>query len=408
LINRDSFHEYIKQNYAKKGAIPLKQLPRVAIITPGSHPIPDPLSTSVETVVDKMTTHLQDDIECIIFGKKTKKHPSYDKRGKLTFIRYPFKNGVYYITRVINKLEELQPDIIQVENRPKYIEKLREAFPSKRIWLFLHSTVFIERSKITRRKLRKCLDQTDKVIVNSQFLKDFVVNYSNCDEAKVIVHHLGIDTNQFQSRWAPDKMVEIEQLKQALGVQNKNIVLYVGRLLKKKGVHHLLNVFPNLLKHYPNTMLMIVGSAYFGSSRETKYVKQLYKLAENMPNSIRFVPYVPHNEIQKWFQIANIIVVPSAAEPFGLVNIEAMATGVTVVATNSGGIPEIIEHGKTGILINPKKIEIELTKTLIDLLSSAERTSALGKAGIRHVHKNFTWEHSANRMLELYNTHLLN
>ncbi|MGF7185883.1 spore coat protein SA [Desulfitispora alkaliphila] len=380
----------------------MKQRPKVAIITPGSHPIPDPNSTSVETIVHQITTMIQDDVDFTIFGKKVRKHPTYEKAGKLTYIRFPYKGAKSYIKQVAAKLQETDTDIIQVENRPKYIKHLRGVFPKKQLWLFLHSTFFIMPDRISKEELLQCINVANKILVNSQYMKNYLVEYTGCDKSKVTVNHYGIDINQFKSKWDPTIQKDIKQFKQSLGIEKKKVVLYVGRLKKIKGVHHLLNVFPNILKQMPNTDLFVVGSAFFGLNKETRYVKKLHQTAEDMSDSIHFIPYVPHNEIQKWFQIADIIVVPSKAEPFGLVNIEAMATGVTVVATNAGGIPEIIKHEKTGVLLDPNSVEKELSKALIDLLSNPTKVTSMGKAAIQHVHHNFTWEHSANRMLQLY------
>ncbi|GAE26074.1 glycosyltransferase [Halalkalibacter wakoensis JCM 9140] len=383
----------------------MHQHPRVAIVTPGTHPIPDPKSTSVETVVDEITTRLQNDVDCFIFGRKSRKHPTFEEIGQLSYFRFPYKGADSYLEAVIDKLHEVNPDIIQIENRPKYISKVRKAFPNKQIWLFVHSTVFMKRNRISRKNLIESIEAANKVIVNSHFIKEYVITQTNCDQEKVIVNHLGIDVNQFESKWSSSLQKNILSFKQTLGVENKKIILYIGRLKESKGVHHLVNVFPNIIKKEQEAVLFVVGSAFFGINQETKYVKELHKSAEPLGESVRFIPYVPHDEIQKWFQIADIIVVPSKAEPFGLVNIEAMATGATVIATNSGGIPEIIADGKNGLLLNPSTLEEDLTNTLLDLLSKPTRIKKLGKRAIQHVHAHFTWEHSAKRMLKLYETY---
>ncbi len=380
----------------------MKQQPRVAIITPGTYPIPDPESTAVETVVHKLTTQLQNHIECFVFGSKTKEHPENETVDEITYCRFPFRNGDNYIRNCLPKLEKINPDIIQVENRPKYIKILREAFPSKEIWLFVHSTVFLNRGRISKKELLECINCTDRIIVNSHYIKDYVVRNTNFTEEKVYVNHLGIDTNQFQSRYAKGKCEEIKQFKRDLKIENKKIVLYVGRLTPSKGVDHLLRVFPDVLRAEPNTVLFIVGSAFYGINKETEYVKKLHSLSESAADAIQYIPYIPHDKIHQWFQIADIIVVPSVAEPFGLVNIEAMATGATVIGTNAGGIPEIIDHEKTGILINPNQLEKDLCTALINLLKDLSYTRSLGKNAISKVHDVFTWEHSAKRMLQLY------
>jgi spore coat protein SA len=160
---------------------------------------------------------------------------------------------------------------------------------------------------------------------------------------------------------------------------------------------------PKVVKKYPNVRLTIVGSAFYGSNRKTKYVNHLYQLAEKVSEHVKFVPFVPHNQIHFWFQAADIVIVPSIGkEAFGLVNIEAMACGIPVIATNNGGMPEIIQHGDTGFLINPKDAVNELAAYLDKLLSNPAFLKEMGENSVLNVKKNFTWEKSAQRLLGQY------
>jgi spore coat protein SA len=129
----------------------------------------------------------------------------------------------------------------------------------------------------------------------------------------------------------------------------------------------------------------------------------LYRLAKDFPNHVRFLSFIPHAEIHAWFEAADIVLVPSIGnEAFGLVNVEAMACGVPVIATNIGGMPEVIEHEKTGYLINTQNIEAELSHYVIDLLNNPERIKKFGLNCLDRVNENFTWEKSASRLLRLY------
>ena len=107
---------------------------------------------------------------------------------------------------------------------------------------------------------------------------------------------------------------------------------------------------PSIIQAVPDTLLIIAGSAFYGSERRTSYVDKLYTLAKDFPEHVRFMSFIPHEEIHIWFKAAEIVLVPSIGhEAFGLVNVEAMACGVPVIATNIGGMPEVIEHGKNGV-----------------------------------------------------------
>lgn len=105
-----------------------------------------------------------------------------------------------------------------------------------------------------------------------------------------------------------------------------------------KGVHHILKAMPRITDKVPDALLVVVGAAFYGSNRTTPYVRKLHRLGKTMGETVRFVPYVPHDRIQDWFGIADVVLVPSDnREAFGLVNVEAMSCGVPVIATRAGG-----------------------------------------------------------------------
>ena len=376
--------------------------PKVAIITPGSFPIPSTRSSSVETVIEMQTYALQSEVEFTIFGKKTRELPRTEKQGDISYIRYIYRNWTGYLLKVISALSKINPDIIQIENRPKYIPLLRQKFQKTQLWLSLHSTKYISAAHIAKDELISCLQLVDKIIVNSHFLKNYLIEQTGCDATKIFVNHLGVDTNQFHSKWSKKPIIN-EQVKKQLNIEGRKIILFVGRLRKIKGVHKILQVMPSIIQAVPDTLLIIVGSAFYGSDRRTDYANHLYSLAAKFPDHVRFLSFIPHAEIHVWFEVADLVLVPSTGnEAFGLVNVEAMACGVPVIATNNGGMPEVIEHGQTGYLINNENIETELSRYVIDLLNNPARIKKFGLNCVNRVNEKFTWEKSASRLLQLY------
>lgn len=377
--------------------------PKVAIITPGTFPIPSSRSSSVETVVNMQTVVLQNDVSFTIFGKKTKDLPSIEKQGNISYIRVTYRNWTTYLTKVITKLAKLNPDIIQTENRPKYIPIIRNKFPKAHILLSLHSTLFISSLHIEKEELIRCLHHADKIIVNSHFLKNYLIDQTGCEANKIIVNHLGVDITQFQSKWSLNQISKKEKFIKEMNLGGRKIILFVGRLRKIKGIDKILHAMPSIIQVVPDTLLIIAGSAFYGSVRKTNYVEKLYKVAEAFPDHVRFVSFIPHAEIHNWFAAADVVLVPSIGhEAFGLVNVEAMACGVPVIATDIGGMPEVIEHDKTGYLINTQNMEVELSNCVIQLLNNPQKIKILGLNSVDRVLEHFTWEKSANRILQLY------
>ncbi len=380
---------------------------RVMIITPGTFAIPSNRNSSVEQVVEQVGQCLRGKVELYIYGRKSKGTTGQANLFGNTYIRPRGSGPNAYFGGAGYWIRRLDPHIIQVENRPKLAERLKKLFPHRRIWLSLHSITFISQSSISRTELRRCLRLADQIIVNSGFLKEQIVRWFPQLGFKIQVNYLGTDTSAFPSKWTDDQQQLNQQFVEKLGLTGKPIIVYAGRLIPIKGVHHLLKAMPEVVRKYPETVLVVVGSAYYGSHRLSPYVRRLHRMGRSLPNNVLFIPYVDHSEIYPWFRLADVAVVPSDAnEAFGLVNVEAMASGTPLIATRAGGMKEVIEHGVTGLLIDSNGIETGLLEGLFTLLGDADLRKSMGEAGISRVHTQFTWQHTADRWLSLYNHYI--
>jgi spore coat protein SA len=374
---------------------------KVAMITPGTFPIPSVKSSSIEMLVEKLANLIQIEADVFIFGTKFRKQLEFEQTGAITYYRY-LKQEKTYIDQVIAELLELEPDIIQIENRPRFARAVRLAMPKAKIILFMQSTLFLSRPHIGREELLTCLEAAEVIVVNSQYLQDYLLQEFNGLSSKITVNHLGVDINQFQPKWHQEEKAAAELLRKEWGVNDKKVLLYVGRLVEIKGVHHVLEAMPEIIKADPSIVLFIAGSTLSPTSSNLEYVEELEKLAEKVKEHVTFTKFIPHNEIHKWFQMADLLVVPSAAEPFGLINVEAMAVGTPVLATHSGGIPEIIDDGKTGILIQPERVHEELIWKIVSLLKNPANLMRMGLESVMKVRAHFTWSHTAQRQLAIY------
>ncbi|WP_240414522.1 glycosyltransferase family 4 protein [Paenibacillus periandrae] len=377
--------------------------PVIAIITPGSFVVPCATSSSVELVVEQVARRVTTEVCPVIFGKQSPDMPGSEMVDGVQYIRVPARSPVGYISQVSQRLKGLRPSLLQVENRPRFVRYLRKRHPQAVICLVLHSTTYISSPHISRVELQSCLRAADYIMVNSRFMKEQLIHLAPSIRRKIRVNYLGVDTQQFTSRWSAEGSARRQQSVDQLGLGGKKVILYVGRLLRMKGVHHLLEAMPEVVKRVPNAVLFVVGSAFYSSHRTTPYARGLKRRAARLRASIRFIPYVPHTGIADWFRLADVLVVPSGKnEAFGLVNVEAMASGVPVVATHVGGMKEIIDHERTGLSIKPAHLKSELAPSIVKLLTHPEWSRVLGEASVRRVHEQFTWERTAERWLKFY------
>jgi spore coat protein SA len=379
------------------------KVPVIAIITPGSFVVPSATSSSVELVVEQVARRLAPEVHPVVFGKKSRGIPSSEVVDGVCYVRVPSISPIGYIAQVSRRLKTYRPTLLQVENRPRFVRYLRKRHPQAVICLVLHSITFISSPHISRAELQSCLRAADQIVVNSRFLKEQLVRKAPHLRKKIRVNYLGVDTGQFTSRWSIEGTIKRQEMITRLGLGGQKIILYVGRLLPMKGVHHLLEVLPEIVQLVPNAIVLIVGSAFYSSGRSTPYVRRLTRLAAQLQEHVRFIPYVPHTEIADWFRLADVLVVPSGRnEAFGLVNVEAMASGVPVVATHVGGMKEIIEHERTGLTINPLRLRKDLAPAIAALLIHPEFAKMMGEASVLKVHEQFTWDRTAERWLDMY------
>jgi spore coat protein SA len=379
-------------------------VPRVAFVTPGSFAIPSSKGSSVERVIEYLAPRLdRRRFEPRIYGRTGRGVSRVGSLGGVRIERFPAGDKTAYIRAVGKAMRKFRPDLVQVENRPHYVLRLRRRFPRAKIWLSLQSKTFIGPRYIRRAALKRSLAAADRVLVNSHWLRRTVAEMVPEAAGKLRVVHLGVDIDRFRPPGDADSQGRRQRFRQARGWTNRTVVLFMGRLIPRKGVHHLLAVLPKLAEARPDVLLVIVGSPFYGSHRNTSYSLRLKKSARAMKRHVTFVPYVPYTKVPDWFLAADIAVVPSKpGEAFGLVNVEAMASGLPVVASRVGGIVEVVEDGVTGYLVDPANIEAELIDRIGALIRDPALRDRMGAAGRKRVEEKFTWQRTAEAWMELY------
>jgi len=173
-------------------------------------------------------------------------------------------------------------------------------------------------------------------------------------------------------------------LKYQLGIKDdEKVLLFVGRLALVKRVDILIEITKRLLKKGFHIKTIIVG--------EGPYRMKYEKLAESVKDKVIFVGAVPHDNIYEYFAIADVFVLPSLSEGLPTVLLEAGANSKPSVASKVGGIPDIIIHGRTGFLANPKDVDSFVHYVKL-LLSDEELSKNMGQNAYKHVRENFAWE----------------
>ncbi|HEX5105761.1 MAG TPA: glycosyltransferase family 4 protein, partial [Pirellulaceae bacterium] len=180
------------------------------------------------------------------------------------------------------------------------------------------------------------------------------------------------------------------------------MIVYLGRMEKRKGTLDLLKAVPTVLAKHPQAKFIFIGGdrPHCPAGRtHAQYLAEKFPAA--VQQQVTLAGRLPQDEVDRWLQTADIFVAPSLYESFGLIFPEAMRWGTPVIGTRVGGIPEIITDNETGLLVDPQSPE-QLASTIVRLLENRELRERLGSAGRRHVETHFTVERMARQTAELY------
>jgi alpha-maltose-1-phosphate synthase len=245
------------------------------------------------------------------------------------------------------------------------------------------------------------IEGADAVIAVSQGMRqDVLTCYPKVNPDRVHVIHSGIDPEIFRPRPSEATLAKLDI------EPGRPFALFNGRITRQKGLHLLLAA---ALKIDPSYQLVIVGSSPDTPEIGAEVAALAERVRAERGNLVWIGRFLPLEELINLHSSAAVFVCPSIYEPFGLVNLEAMACETAVVASRVGGIPEIVVDGETGYLVDydPKEAE-SFTTTLAarieKLLSDRALATRMGKAGRARAIEHFSWPAIAERTVQLYDT----
>lgn len=253
---------------------------------------------------------------------------------------------------------------------------------------------------------RSAVEAADAIVAVSAGMKRDILSCYDIPASKVHVIHNGIDLDEFRpspstktrKRWGIDL--------------DRPYVLFVGRITRQKGIVHLVNALPRI---DPNAQIVLCAGAPDTKEIAAEMQAAVARIRKIRKDVIWIEKMLPKPEIIELYSHAAVFCCPSIYEPFGIINIEAMACGAPVVASATGGILEVVVEGKTGFLVpfvarrdgtyEPKD-PAKFSKDLAESVNRVLRNPALGKrlalAGRRRVEERFSWAGVARKTRDLY------
>ncbi|MEV8309241.1 glycogen synthase [Streptomyces flavidovirens] len=246
---------------------------------------------------------------------------------------------------------------------------------------------------------RTAIESADAVVAVSHGMRaDILSSYPALDPDRVRVVHNGIDTSLYR----PDPGTEVLE---RVGIdQERPYALFVGRITRQKGVPHLLRAARRL---DPSTQLVLCAGAPDTPEIEREFRELVHELRRTRDGVHWIARMLPRPDVVQLLTHAAVFVCPSVYEPLGIVNLEAMACGAPVVASAVGGIPEVVEHGGTGLLVpyeesDPEAFEAGLAAGINRLTGDRPAGARMGVAGRERAVREFGWDAVARRTVQVY------
>ena len=260
---------------------------------------------------------------------------------------------------------------------------------------------------------RTAYEAADAVIAVSGGMREDILRcYPAIGPERVHVVHNGIDLESWR-RPEGEAAERARSVVQALGIDpDRPAVVFVGRITRQKGLPYLLRAAEHLA---PEVQLVLCAGAPDTPELAAEVTERVARLQERRSGVVWIEQMLPREDLVAVLAHATVFACPSVYEPLGIVNLEAMAVGVPVVGTATGGIPEVVEDGRTGLLVpidqvedgtgtprHPDTFVANLAAALSALAEDPARARTMGEASRRRVEEHFSWLAVAERTREVY------
>jgi glycosyltransferase involved in cell wall biosynthesis len=226
------------------------------------------------------------------------------------------------------------------------------------------------------------------IVTVSKYSSEKIVQFYDVDKTKIRIVPNGVDLQRFKP------VQGLESIKRQIGIDNKLCVLFVGRLIPRKGLPFLIEAAKHIVKEFKETIFVIVGNG------PLKNHLQAYLEEINLSSNFVFLGDVNENVLPAIYNCADVLALPSIQEGQGIALLEAQATAKPVVAFDVGGVHEAMLDKETGLLVKPDSRE--LANAILKLLANWSLREKMGSKGREFVSDNFSWDVCAQRMLQVY------
>lgn len=371
----------------------------VCLIVPNVFPVPavngGACETLVETLIKENEKLNKINITCVsIYDEKAYKKSKEYKNTKFIYIKdknntdnidlsfeKEDKKLFLYMDDIYENIKDENLDFIVIEGGDlKAYKYLLKRFPKEKCIMHIHG---ISTGDNEFEQIYKYYIAVSNYAAN-HFLASGII-----EKERVKVLYNGIEIEKFKRKLS---LEEKRELKNKYNIkENEKVIMFCGRTVVGKGIKELILAFKRM-KNINNAKLLIVGNSAFGKNIQTEFDRELIKISQDIKDKIVFTSFIPNDDLYKIHNIADIAVVPTITEEaFGMVVVEAMASGLPLIVTRSGGIPEIVNE-ENAIIVDKDELLIEnIAKSLDFLVTNEDKRINMGIKGAE-LANNFSGE----------------
>lgn len=263
--------------------------------------------------------------------------------------------------------------------------------------VFFHGTdvEMSHRNFVKKIQTKWVCGQAETLVFNSDFLKNkFLKNQEKLTDKKIIILYPSPGEIFLQN---PDKN-EVESLRRQLALDGKKVILTVARFTDGKGYPHLLRLLPQIIEKVPNLVWLIIGD---GPKKE-EIVKGVQ--AKSLQNVVRFLNLIPYQELPKYYALADLFVLlthpdEQTEEGWGTVFAEAAALGIPSVAGRAGGVEEVVDNLKTGLVVDVYQ-DMSVVSAVVDLLREEQYRKKMGQMAKDKILTELNWQSQIKKLYE--------
>lgn len=430
------FVHRVERHMTEESARKSTRRPKLAIVNQGWNPAVPPVTAgSVAIWVYEVARRLLDEYDVTVYSRTVSGEPlertadgvRYSRRSNwptpFSSIGRLLLNGIWrsasvpdvgqpgyfaaYHRRIARAIARYGADVVHVQNLGQAACAVRRAHPQSRIVLHMHCEWL---SQLSPELVREWIEASDLILGCSRYITNTIVRAWPAFASRCATLYNAVDTVAFEPGGAA----------RSLGASDDEIILFVGRITPEKGLHVLIQSFDAVLERRPRARLIIAGPESVtpldylvgvSTDESVRNLDQFYTAAypemlkqmisARARDRVQFVGPLPHDVLPQWYRGAEVLVNPSLSESFGMTVLEAMACGVPAVVTATGGMPEVVDNGRYGTIVEPGSVE-QLADAIVQLLEDPDRRKAVGTDAAKFVRAAFSWERIRRDALALY------